>query len=50
MSENVYGSVLSKNLVRESNQRCYVIHGTHNVTLSENVAFDTFGHCFMTEE
>lgn len=50
MSESVYGSVVSKNLVRESNQRCFVIHGTHNVTLYDNVAFDTFGHCFMTED
>ena len=28
----------------------YVIHGTHNVTLEENVAFDTFGHCFLLED
>lgn len=25
-------------------------HSTHNVTLQENVAFDTFGHCFMLED
>jgi len=50
MSEGVYGSTVSKNLVRQSNQRCYVIHGTHGVTLSDNVAYDTFGHCFMIED
>ena len=50
MSESVYGTTVSKNLVRESNQRCMVIHGSHNVTLTENVAFDTFGHCYMLED
>lgn len=50
LSEDVDGSFVSKNLVRDSNQRCYVIHGTHNVTLQENVAFDTFGHCFLLED
>lgn len=47
MSECVHGSTLSKNVIWKSNQRCIVLHGTHNVTVSENVAFDTFGHCFM---
>eukprot|EP00978_Attheya_sp_CCMP212_P049705 scaffold698486_cov75-Attheya_sp.AAC.1 len=50
MSDNVEGSVISKNTIRESNQRCIVVHGTHNLTLSENIAFDTKGHCFMTED
>ena len=50
LSENVDGSLAYKNLVRDSNQRCYVTHGTHNVTWQENVAFDTFGHCFLLED
>ena len=50
MSDSVPGSVVSKNLVRESLQRCIVIHGSHNVTVSKNVAFDTQGHCFMLED
>ena len=50
LSENVDGSFAYKNLVRDSNQRCYVTHGTHNVTWQENVAFDTFGHCFLLED
>ena len=44
------GSVVSRNLVLQSNQRCYVMHGTHDVTLDSNVAFDTRGHCFMLED
>mmetsp|Transcript_11816 Transcript_11816/g.24007 ORF Transcript_11816/g.24007 Transcript_11816/m.24007 type:complete len:166 (+) Transcript_11816:2345-2842(+) len=43
-------TMIEKNLVIDSNQRCVVIHGTHNTTVSENVAFRTSGHCFMTED
>ena len=43
-------SLIEKNLILDSNQRCVVIHGTHNTTVSENVAFRTAGHCFMTED
>jgi len=49
---NVDGSgvTISRNTIRESNQRCVVIHGTHNTTITWNVAFDTFGHCYMLED
>lgn len=50
MSGNVDGAVVSKNSIRESNQRCVVIHGSHNVSVVDNVSYDTFGHCFMTED
>ena len=50
LSGYVTGSVVSKNLIRESNQRCIVVHGTHYLAVEENVAYDTSGHCFMTED
>jgi hypothetical protein len=50
MSECVHGSTLAKNVIWKSNQRCIVVHGTHNVTVTENVAYDTAGHCFMLED
>ena len=50
MCHDVCGSLVSKNLVRRSNQRCYIVHGTHNLELDSNVAYDTEGHCFMTED
>ena len=50
MSECVHGSTLAKNVIYKSNQRCTVIHGSHNVTVSDNVAYDTKGHCFMLED
>jgi len=50
MSECVHGSTLAKNVIWKSNQRCIVIHGTHNVTIDSNVAYDTKGHCFILED
>jgi hypothetical protein len=44
MSSNVPGSIVRKNAIRESKQRCVVIHGTHDVLVEENVAMDSYGH------
>eukprot|EP00586_Coscinodiscus_wailesii_P000435 CAMPEP_0172477288 /NCGR_PEP_ID=MMETSP1066-20121228/286_1 /TAXON_ID=671091 /ORGANISM="Coscinodiscus wailesii, Strain CCMP2513" /LENGTH=426 /DNA_ID=CAMNT_0013235625 /DNA_START=51 /DNA_END=1331 /DNA_ORIENTATION=- len=44
------GTTLSKNVVRDSFQRCYVIHGTHSVLLYDNIAYNTTGHCFFFED
>ena len=35
------GSVISRNSVRLSKQRCIVLHGTDGVLVQQNVAFDT---------
>ena len=50
MCGGVEGAVVTKNSIRQSNQRCVVVHGTHNLTIIENVAYNTHGHCFMTED
>ena len=47
---DVVGSIVSKNTIRESNQRCIVVHGTNQVKIINNVAFDAKGHCYMTED
>jgi len=44
------GSMVVRNVVRQSNQRGYVMHNTNQVTLEENVAFDITGHCFFNED
>lgn len=49
-SQHVAGSVVRKNSIRESKQRCIVIHGSHDVLVEENVSFDTFGHCYILED
>jgi hypothetical protein len=43
-------SIISHCSVHNSNQRCYVMHGTHNMSLTENVAWRATGHCFMLED
>jgi len=50
MCGDASGSILSKNVVHHSNQRCYVVHGSHNVKIVDNVAFEVFGHCYFTED
>jgi len=50
MSGDVSGSVVSKNVVHHSNQRGYVVHGSHNIHYKNNVAYEVFGHCFMIED
>ena len=50
LSKDVTGSKVKKNSVRNSNQRCYVVHGSDNLLLEDNVAYNTFGHCYMLED
>jgi hypothetical protein len=47
---NVRSSLVSKNTIRSSHQRCIVVHGSNNLLVRENVAYDTKGHCFITED
>ena len=42
-------SLVSRNTIRESNQRCVVLDETNNVLVEENVAFGNRGHCFVVE-
>jgi len=50
MCNSVMGSVVDKNVVRDSNQRCIVMHNTDMLTVSDNVAFNTAGHCYILED
>lgn len=43
-------SVIRKNSVHHSKQRCYVIHATDGMEVRSNVAFRALGHCFLTED
>ena len=42
-------SVVSKNVIADSNQRCVFIHNTNEVTVEDNVSHNTRGHCYATE-
>lgn len=43
-------SYVRKCAVHETYQRCVVVHATHGVTVADNVAYNTSGHCFITED
>jgi hypothetical protein len=47
---DVSGALVARNAIRQSNQRCVVVHGTNKLRIEENVAFDTKGHCFVLED
>jgi len=47
---DVFGSVVAKNTIRQSFQRCIVVHGTNKLRVEDNIAFDTSGHCYMVGE
>eukprot|EP00548_Thalassiothrix_antarctica_P009167 CAMPEP_0194161270 /NCGR_PEP_ID=MMETSP0152-20130528/78848_1 /TAXON_ID=1049557 /ORGANISM="Thalassiothrix antarctica, Strain L6-D1" /LENGTH=1250 /DNA_ID=CAMNT_0038871045 /DNA_START=70 /DNA_END=3824 /DNA_ORIENTATION=- len=47
---NAAGSVVKKNVVRESNQRCYVIHQSDKILIEDNISLDSFGHCYFLED
>jgi G8 domain len=47
---DVTGSIVIKNTIRLSNQRCIVVHGTDNLRIESNVAYNTKGHCYIVED
>lgn len=44
------GSYLRSSSIHHSFNRCVTVHGTHGVRIEDNVAHDTFGHCFFLED
>ena len=38
------------NAIHDVFQRCVTVHGTHNVNVVNNVAYNTFGHCYFMED
>uniref|UniRef100_A0A6U2C5P0 CEMIP beta-helix domain-containing protein n=1 Tax=Pseudictyota dubia TaxID=2749911 RepID=A0A6U2C5P0_9STRA len=50
MCDAVEGSLISRNVIRDSNQRGVVVHRSHNVTVEDNVAYEIKRHAFMLED
>ena len=50
MCGDTTGTIVKKNVITNSLQRCVVIHGTHGVTIDDNVAYKTRGHCYVLED
>ena len=49
-SDAGYRSVIRKNSIHHCFNRCVTVHGTHGVTVQDNVAHDTLGHCYYIED
>eukprot|EP01132_Coremiostelium_polycephalum_P011403 gene11403-13968_t len=50
LAQTVTNSYISDCSVHNSYYRCYTIHGTHNLTVTRNTAFNAFGHCYYLED
>ncbi|GAC1393637.1 MAG: hypothetical protein NVSMB31_13200 [Vulcanimicrobiaceae bacterium] len=50
LAGNAQRSTVESSSIVHSNNRCLTIHGTSNVTVRDNVAFDTVGHCYFFED
>ncbi|GAM17885.1 hypothetical protein SAMD00019534_010600 [Acytostelium subglobosum LB1] len=50
LANYVTNSYISDCSTQQSFYRCYTIHGTHNLLLTQNVAYDTLGHCYYIED
>ncbi|CAI5504735.1 unnamed protein product [Closterium sp. Naga37s-1] len=44
------GHVVRKNAIVFTRQRCMVIHATGSMTIEDNIAYETKGHCYLLEE
>ncbi|CAI5461032.1 unnamed protein product [Closterium sp. Yama58-4] len=42
--------IVRKNAIVHSKQRCMVIHATSNMTIEDNVTYETKGHSYLVEE
>ncbi|KAJ3036905.1 Fibrocystin-L, partial [Rhizoclosmatium hyalinum] len=49
-AENGINSYLKSSSIHQSFFRCVSVHGSHNVTVSNNVAYDITGNCFYIED
>ncbi len=44
------GQYIRNSAIHDTYSRCVTVHGTHNVLLENNVAFNNVGHCYFLED
>jgi cell migration-inducing and hyaluronan-binding protein len=44
------GQYIRNSAIHDTYSRCVTVHGTNNVTVQNNVTFNTVGHCFFLED
>jgi cell migration-inducing and hyaluronan-binding protein len=50
MGDNATGSYLKNSSIHTSFNRCVTLHGSNNILLQNNAAFDAIGHCYFLED
>ncbi|HEX2195889.1 MAG TPA: G8 domain-containing protein [Actinomycetota bacterium] len=50
MDGDASGSYVKRSTIRDSFNRCVVVHGTHGLVLRDNVCYDHAGHGFFFED
>ncbi len=50
LSQSAQNSYVKKVSIHQSKQRCLVLHGTWNLLMEQNGAYDNYGHCFFMED
>ncbi|KYQ92991.1 hypothetical protein DLAC_05595 [Tieghemostelium lacteum] len=50
LAKTLTSSYISDCSVYQSFYRCFTIHGTNNVNVERNVAYDVYGHCYYLED
>ncbi|EFA86780.1 hypothetical protein PPL_00585 [Heterostelium album PN500] len=50
LANTVKNSYISDCSVHDSFYRCITIHGTNNLTVTRNTAFNAYGHCYYLED
>jgi cell surface hyaluronidase len=50
MGNNATGSYLKNSSIHNTFNRCVTIHGSNNVLVENNAAFDAIGHCYFLED
>ncbi|MGV3555548.1 MAG: G8 domain-containing protein, partial [Croceibacterium sp.] len=44
------GQYIRNSAIHDTYSRCVTVHGTNNVTVENNVTYNTVGHCFFLED
>jgi cell migration-inducing and hyaluronan-binding protein len=47
---DVTGQYIRNSAIHDTYNRCVTIHGTHNLRVENNVAYNTVGHCYFMED
>jgi hypothetical protein len=44
------GQYIKNSAIHDTYNRCVTVHGTHNLLVENNVAYNTVGHCYFMED